>query len=69
MQDDIRAALRLFPLFKRELGVAVALPVHRGRILVGFCEYLHTVRHHEGGIESEAEMANQLGRVSLLVFV
>ena len=69
VQDDIRAALRLFPLFKREFGVAVALPVHCGSILIGFCEYLHTVRHHEGGIESEAEMADQLGRVSLLVFV
>ena len=60
VQDDRRpAVVRLVALLHRELGRAVALPVHGfAALLVGSGDDLHLVRDHERRVEPQTEVAD-----------
>ena len=59
-QDDRRpAVVRLVALLHRELGRAVALPMHGfAALLVGSGDDLHFVRDHERRVEPQTEVAD-----------
>ena len=64
IQRDLRAdvLLRSFP--DGILGLTVALPVHRLRaFFIAQRVDVHLIGHHEGGIEPETEMADDLVRI------
>ena len=67
-QGDRSAYLCPVPILHGEFGAAVALPVNSlGALLVGQGVDVHLVRHHEGGIEAQSEMADDLVRVALVL--
>ena len=69
VQHDFGAAVGFVDLLEGEVGRAVAAPFHRlGVLLVGFGEDIHAVGDHEGGVESESEVADDAGGVVALVF-
>ena len=69
MQDDIRSTVLLLCVVNGELGCAVAAPAHGlAAVLIALRDDLHLVRHHERGIESEAEVSDD-GVGLVLIFV
>ena len=69
MQDDIRSALGFDGLLHRVLRITLAAPVNRlGVLLIRKREDLHFLADHEGGIETETEMADD-SLCAVFVFV
>ena len=73
MQHHVGAALGLLGAFEGEGRAAVANPVGGfGAFLVALREDFHVLGHHEGGVETQAELPDNLvfgGRVLLLVLL
>ena len=68
MQDDFGAAVSLVDLFEGEVGRTVAAPLNRLCVfLIRFGEDIHAVGNHEGGVESESEVADDISGVVALV--
>ena len=68
MEDDIRAARRLVAFLQRVEAVAFGLPFHA--LSVRACaarQHRHFVGDHERGIETDAELADQLRRQILFI--
>ena len=69
MQDDIRTALGFDGLFHRVLRITLAAPMNGFRVLlIRKREDLHFLADHEGGIETETEMADD-SLCTVFVFV
>ena len=67
-QGDGSAHLSPVPLLHGEFRTAVALPVDSlGALLIGQGVDMHFIRHHEGGVEAQSEMADDLIRVALIL--
>ncbi len=62
VQGHVRAAAVLAHRLDGEIALAVRLPAHAlvGRVAGQPRNYRHLVRDHEGGVEADAELADQL---------
>ena len=70
VQNDFCATVCLVYLLHFELGRAVAGPVHSGHIvLVRLGFDFHQRRHHEGRVETQSEVADDVGCVGAFVFL
>ena len=59
VQADFRAARLPLRLRDRELATPVRLPGERRFRSGGARDHLHALRHHEGGVEADAELPDQ----------
>ena len=69
VQHDFGAAVGFFNLFEGEVGGAVTAPLNCLSVfLIRFGEDIHTVGDHEGGVETESEMTDDVSGVVAFVF-
>ena len=68
VQHDVRAAPGTLRLLQGIFGITVAAPLLRGGILPTLGDDIHTLGHHEGAVESQAEMPDDGGGI-VLVFL